>query len=47
MRERLEELTRDVLELKHRAADAGDRHAVWLWQILWQALGAVLDSEVV
>ena len=47
MRERLEELTTDVLGLKHRADQAGDRHATFVWHVLWQMLGLVLDSGVV
>ena len=47
MRERLEELTTDVLDLKHRADRDDDRHAAWVWKVLWNVLGLVLESGAV
>jgi len=47
MRERLMDLRTDVLGLKHRAAEAGDCHATWVWRFLWEVLGLVLESGVV
>jgi len=47
MRERLMDLRADVLELKHRAAEVGDGHTSWVWYLLYQVLGIVLESGVV
>lgn len=47
MRERLNDLREDVLKRKHRAEQAGDCHATWVWRFLWEVLGLVLESGVV
>ncbi len=47
MRERLVDLRKDVLGLKHRAWQADDWHATWVWRFLYEVLGLVLESGVV
>lgn len=46
MRERLKELREDVIELKHRAAQAGDCYGAFVWKLLADIIETVLLAGV-